>query len=163
VPRISVSRVSTPQECDQAMAVWRAANRTGRRPAGELRATRVHDRLRHAEVLLLARYGDEPAGMLMAEQFVHDPGAAVEPETGHIAMVTVHPSRWGSGIGTALLAAVQDGDAAGTGWTRLSAWVRDDNKRGLRLFTGAGFVDTGNRAHLQDGDVIQQFIWSSHA
>jgi ribosomal protein S18 acetylase RimI-like enzyme len=162
VPRISVSRAATPQECEQAMAVWRAGNRTGRRPAGEARAARVLDRLRNAEVLLLARYGDDAAGMLMAEQFVRDPGAIVEPDIGHIAMVTVHPSRWGSGIGSALLAALQDGSGVAS-WTRLSAWVRADNRRGLRLFAGAGFADTGNRAHLQDGDVIHQLTWSRPA
>ena len=160
MPRIVVSRVSTPEECDLAMAVWRAANRTGRRPAGELRASRVLDRLRGAELLLLARYGDEPAGMLMAEQFVYDEGtveAVPDPDTGHIAMVNVHPSRWGSGIGSALLTALKNEPSKP--WTRLSAWIRADNRRAQRLFLASGFADTGNRAHLQDGDVIGQLVW----
>ena len=138
------------------MAVWRAGNRTWRRPAGPLRAGRVHDRLRNAQVLLLARYGDDPAGMLMAEQFLNESSVdgVPDPQTGHVAMVFVHPSRWGSGIGTALLNELKTRE-----WSRLSAWIRDDNKRAMQLFTTVGFVDTGNRAHLQDGDVIQQLIW----
>jgi len=166
VPRIVVSRVTTPEECDLAMAVWRAANRTGRRPAGDLRAARVQERLRDAELLLLARYGDEPAGMLMAEQFVLDDverrvEGVPDPGTGHIAMVNVHPARWGSGIGSALLTALKNEPSKP--WTRLSVWVRTDNRRAQRLFLASGFADTGNRAHLQDGDVIQQLLWSSPA
>ncbi len=152
MPRIAVTVADSAQEVELAMAVWRASNRTGRRPAGELRATRVLERLRAAELLLVARYGDDPAGMLMAEQFVD---GVPDPETGHIAMVMVHPARWGSGIGSALLAELQRQQ-----WSRLSVWLRDDNRRAHRLFDAAGFTDTGNRAHLQDGDVIQQFTWS---
>ena len=155
------------------MELWRAANSARRRPAGAVRASRVRERIDGADLLLLARYGDRPGGMLLAEQFLD---GVPDPSAAHIAMVFVHPALWGCGIGTALLRALQAGSwtqsseldhdgepAPGRDWTQLSAWFRDDNRRAQRLFAGAGFADTGHRAHLQDGDVIQQWRWTAGA
>lgn len=152
MPRISVLPAADAAERDAAADIWAAANLARDRPSGALRASRVRTRIEDAELLLLARYGDRPAGMLLAEQFVD---AVPEPDTAHVAMVFVHPALWGSGIGTALLR-----DLQARGWSRLSAWFRDDNRRARRLFAGVGFADTGHRAHLQDGDVIQQWRWA---
>lgn len=152
MPRITVDVVSSPQERDVAMEIWRAANVTRRRPAGDLRASRVRAKLDAGELLLLAHYGPRPAGVLLAETFV-DPRP--DPRTGHIAMLFVDPAVWGCGVGTRLLRDLQQRQ-----WPRLSAWMGDDNRRAVRVFEGAGFIDTGNRAHLQDGDVICQYVWS---
>jgi ribosomal protein S18 acetylase RimI-like enzyme len=170
VPRIIVRPATTAEDRDRVAEIWSATNRARERPAGALRASRVRDKMDDAELLLLARYGDRPAGALVAERFVADgadspdspdsPDSAVggdgsDPATAHVAMVCVHPALWGSGIGTALLRDLQARE-----WDRLSAWFRDDNRRARRLFATAGFTDTGRRAHLQDGDVIQQWCWS---
>jgi GNAT superfamily N-acetyltransferase len=152
VPRILVSAASSETERDVAMDMWHAANGARRRPAGEVRARRVRDRLETAELVLVARYGERPGGMLVAEQFVD---GQPEPSTAHVAMVFVDPALWGSGIGSALVRDLQARD-----WTRLSAWFRDDNRRARRLFAGTGFADSGHRAHLQDGELIQQWRWS---
>lgn len=151
MPRIVVSEVSSAEELDLAMAIWRSANATRRRPAGPQRTERIRDKLESAEVLLLARYGDRPAGMALAETF-HD--EAPDPDTGHVSMVFVDPAVWGSGIGTKLLRELQSRD-----WKRLSVWTRTDNRRAERLYLGAGFVDTGNRSTLQDGEEIEQLLW----
>jgi ribosomal protein S18 acetylase RimI-like enzyme len=150
VPRITVA-IASPEDLDAVMAIWTAANATRRRPAGPQRTARVREKLEAGEVVLLAHYGERPAGMALAETFVDD--AAPDPSTGHISMVFVDPAVWGSGVGTKMLRDLQ------TRWTRLSVWTRTDNRRAQRLYLGAGFVDSGNRSLLQDGDEIMQLLW----
>lgn len=154
MPRIVVSEVSSPAELDLAMAIWRSANATRRRPGGPLRTARVQQKLAEAELLLLARYGDRPAGMALAETFREGADAA-DPATGHVSMVFVDPAVWGSGVGKRLLRNLQS-----RSWSRLSAWIRIENRRAERLLLGAGFVDSGNRSTLQDGDEIRQLVWT---
>jgi ribosomal protein S18 acetylase RimI-like enzyme len=156
VPRILVDIATTAEERELAMRVWRAANHARRRPAGELRASRVRDKIEHAELLLLAHYGARPAGMLLAEAYRERPqvDAAPEPGTGHVSMLYVDPAVWGSGVGTKLLR-----DLQGRSWDRLSAWVRADNRRGQRVLLAADFRDSGHRSQLQDGVEIVQFRW----
>ena len=156
MPRILVDVVTTAAERDLAMRVWRAANHARRRPAGEIRAGRVRARLESAQLLLLAHYGTRPAGMLLAEQFVA--GEQPSPDTGHVAMIYVDPAVWGCGVGTKLLRDLQD-----RSWSRLSLWTRTDNRRARRLCDSTGFVDTGNRSQLQDGEEIMQLIWTRPA
>lgn len=151
MPRILIDVVTTPEGRDLAMRVWRAANHARRRPAGELRASRVREKIDAAQLLLLAHYGTRPAGMLLAEQFVD---GAPSPRTGHVSMLYVDPAVWGSGVGTKLLRDLQARD-----WDRLSAWTRADNRRGQRVLLAAGFADTGSRSHLQDGEELLQFGW----
>jgi ribosomal protein S18 acetylase RimI-like enzyme len=152
VPRITVATAS-PADLDVVMAIWTAANATRRRPAGPVRAARVRHKLGTGELVLLAHYGERPAGMALAETFV-DSGTP-DPSTGHISMVFVDPAVWGSGVGNRLLRDLQ------TRWPRLSVWTRLDNRRARRLYVGAGFTDSGNRSTLQDGDEIMQLVWSS--
>lgn len=153
MPRIVVSEVSSPEELDLAMSIWRSANATRRRPAGALRVARVRKKLESAELLLLARYGDRPAGMALAETFRE--GDEPDPHGGHVSMVFVDPAVWGSGVGKRLLRELQS-----RSWSRLSAWTRSDNRRAERLLLAAGFVDSGNRSTLQDGEEIRQLLWS---
>lgn len=158
MPRIVVSEVSSPADLDLAMTIWRSANATRRRPAGPVRTARVRLKLQDAELLLLARYGDRPAGMALAETFQDETTGLPDPRTGHVAMVFVDPAVWGSGVGNRLLSEFQQ-----RSWTRLSAWNRTDNRRAERLLRGAGFVDSGNRSRLQDGDEIRQLLWTRQA
>lgn len=155
MPRITVDLARSEDDVRAALEVWSAANAARRKPPGAVRTERVAAKLAEAEVLLLARYGDRPAGMALAETYVDgDP----DPACGHVSMVFVDPARWGSGIGTRLVRALQS-RPAGREWDRLSVWTRLDNKRGRRLYSGTGFVDTGDRATLQDGDVIVRLSW----
>lgn len=154
MPRITVHVVDTAsaEELDTVMAVWTAADATRRRPAGPQRTARVRARLAGGELVLLARYGDRPAGMALAETFLDD--GVPDPDTGHVAMVFVDPAVWGSGVGGRLVRELQ------TRWPRLSVWVRSDNRRARRLYLGTGFRDTGHRSTLQDGEEIMQLLWS---
>jgi ribosomal protein S18 acetylase RimI-like enzyme len=150
VPRITVAAASA-EDIDAVMAIWTAADATHRRPAGALRTARVREKLETGELVLLAHYGDRPAGMALAETYV-DRGSP-DPATGHISMVFVDPAVWGSGVGTRLLRDLQ------TRWPRLSVWTRADNRRARRLYLSAGFVDSGSRSTLQDGDEIVHLVW----
>ena len=157
MPRTLIDVVDAQEGRDLAMRVWRAANHARRRPAGELRASRVRERIEGAELLLLAHYGTRPAGVLVAETFVdeHRADRRPDPTTGHLAMLYVDPALWGCGIGTRLLRDLQT-----RSWEHLSAWTRVDNRRGQRVLLAAGFADTANRSQLQDGEEIMQFRWS---
>ena len=96
--------------------------------------------------------------MVVAEPYLGAHG--IDATCGHIAMVFVHPAHWGSGIGGSLLRALQE-PAEGRDWTRLSVWTRADNQRALRLYASSGFVDTGERASLHEGDQINRLEWRS--
>ncbi|UDY22509.1 GNAT family N-acetyltransferase [Nocardioides sp. Kera G14] len=151
MPRISVTEVSSPDELDLVMEIWAAANQTRRRPAGPLRTERVREKVAEGQLVLLAHYGDRPAGMALAETF-HD-GEYADPDTGHISMISVDPAIWGSGVGGRLIRHLQQR------WSRLSVWVRPDNRRAERLYLACGFVDVDNVSHLQDGEEIRQLVW----
>ena len=60
--------------------------------------------------------------------------------------------------GGALVRALQ-APPQGQVWTRLSVWTRSDNRRALRLYDSCGFVDTGERASLHEGDQITRLEW----
>ena len=152
MPRILIDVVTTTEGRDLAMRIWRAANHARRRPAGELRASRVREKIDAAELLLVAHYGARPAGMLLAEQFMD---GTPSPGTGHVSMLYVDPAVWGSGVGTKLLRDLQERD-----WDHLSAWTRADNRRGQRVLLAADFIDTGSRSQLQDGEELLQFGWA---
>ena len=152
MPRIRVVTVGTAEQRAVAMRVWAVADAVRRRPAGEVRTARVRHKVETAELLLLAHYGERPAGMLIAETYLED--GVPDPSTGHVAMVFVDPAVWGSRVGGALVHAAQ-----GHTWDRLSAWTRADNRRAQRLFAGTGFRPSGHRSQLQDGDEIVRYVW----
>lgn len=152
MPRIQVSPAATPEDVDLALRIWSAGDATRRRPAGPERTARMRERLASAELLLLAHYGDRPAGMALAETFRDDTGP--DPATGHVVTVVVDPAVWGSGIGTRLVRELQER------WPRLSVWTRTDAARARRLFLACGFTDTGHRSLLQDGEEIGQLLWT---
>jgi GNAT superfamily N-acetyltransferase len=155
VPRISVQRAISADDLELAVSIWEAANRSRRRPAGPVRAGRIRTKIFSGDLVLLARYGDRPAGMLLAEEFVD---VAPDPSCRHIAMVFVDPAVWGSGVGGRLLRELQ-----GMQWPRLSVWTRADNRRARRLYGSVGFADPGDRAFLQDGAPILHLIWQRPA
>lgn len=153
MPRILVAPAVSEEDRELALQVWRAANAARWHPAGEARAERVAQKLAEGELLLLAHYGDRPAGMLLAETYVEE-GVPIEG-LGHMSMVFVDPAVWGSHVGTEMVRTVQQRD-----WWGLSVWTRVDNRRALRLYERTGFTDTGNRSTLRDGDQIMQLAWA---
>lgn len=156
MPRTVITPITDASQRAAAAHVWAAAKHAGGRTPTPDRRDRVAEKLRFSDVALLATYGAKPAGMIVAEPYLED--GVVDPTCGHISMVFVDPARWGSGIGGALIRALQ-GPPDGQVWTRLSVWTRNDNVRALRLYDTCGFVDTGERASLHEGDQITRLEW----
>ncbi|WP_457205462.1 N-acetyltransferase family protein [Nocardioides sp. P5_C9_2] len=156
MPRTVIHSVTAPEQVTAAVAVWASAREAvGGTPSPERRA-RVEATVRDSRVALLATYGDRPAGMLVAEPYAEN--AVEDPTCGHVAMVFVDPAYWGSGIGGTLVRALQ-APPEGTEWTRLSVWTRATNRRSLRLYGTCGFVDSGDRAILHEGEEIIRLEW----
>lgn len=156
MPRTVITPITDASQRAAAAEIWAAARRAGGRTPAPGRRERIAEQLVSSDVALLATYGARPAGMVVAEPYLHE--GVVDPTCGHVSMVFVDPSRWGSGIGGALVRALQ-APPAGQAWTRLSVWTRADNVRALRLYDSCGFVDTGERAALHEGDQISRWEW----
>lgn len=156
MPRTVITPITDAAQRTAAAEIWAAARHAGGRTPSPSRRVRIEEQLVSSDVALLATYGDKPAGMVVAEPYLED--GAVDPTCGHISMVFVDPGYWGSGIGGALIRALQ-APPDGQLWTRLSVWTRSDNKRAMRLYDSCGFVDTGDRASLHEGDQISRLEW----
>lgn len=156
MPRTVITPIKDAAQREAAAAIWAAARRAGGRTPAPGRREVIAEQLVSSDVALIATYGDKPAGMVVAEPYLED--GAIDPACGHISMVFVDPGYWGSGIGGALIRALQ-APPAGQGWTRLSVWTRNDNTRALRLYDSCGFVDSGDRASLHEGDQITRLEW----
>lgn len=157
MPRIDVRPATTPADLEQAAEIWYAATRARDRVPSAAREARVREKVRQGPVVLLATYGDRPAGMAVAEP-LRD-GDRLDPACGHVSMVFVHPALWGLRVGTALMRALQS-PPDGTDWDRLSVWTRVDNRRSRRLYASVGFVDTGERSLLHSGASILRLAWA---
>ena len=64
---------------------------------------------------------------------------SVDPGTGYVDQLVVHPNHWGEGVARALVEA-----AAGRSPMRLSLDVNDDNSRAVRFYEKAGFTTIGH-------------------
>jgi GNAT superfamily N-acetyltransferase len=156
MPRTLITTITDDDARRLAVDVWASArSASGARPS-PARAQRVADKVAAGvaggDVALLAHYGDRAAGMLVAEPFLGDDAC------GHLSMVFVTPALWGCGVAGALVRSLQRGDH-GPGWTRLSVWTRETNRRARGLYAARGFTDTGERATLHEGEVIGRWEW----
>lgn len=156
MPRTVITSIVDDEQRAAAARIWAAARSAGGRAPSPGRRERVAEKLISSDVALLATYGLKHAGMIVAEPYLAD--GRIDPTCGHIVMVFVDPAYWGSGIGGSLIRALQ-APPEGRAWTRLSVWTRNDNRRALRLYDSCGFVDTGERTSLHEGDQISRLEW----
>lgn len=160
MPRTVITPITDAAARQLALDVWEAARSATGRPPSPQRAqrvaTKVEARIEARDVALLAHYGDRVAGMLVAEPFRDD--GVLAPASGHLSMLFVDPALWGCGVGGALVRSLQRREH-GPGWTRLSVWTREENRRARRLYTARGFADTGERAALHEGEIIHRLEW----
>lgn len=76
---------------------------------------------------------------------------------GEIANIAVAPSRWGAGIGRALLdAALEEGRRRGAATVYLE--VRDSNDRARRLYRSREFEEVGRRRRYYDKPVEDAIV-----
>jgi GNAT superfamily N-acetyltransferase len=72
-------------------------------------------------------------------------GPAQDAEgAGELCAITVDPDRWGTGVGSALLAAAQ-AELARLGYAEAVLWVLPDNARGRRFYELAGWTTDGTQ------------------
>jgi ribosomal protein S18 acetylase RimI-like enzyme len=72
-------------------------------------------------------------------------GPAQDPEgAGELCAITVDPDHWGTGVGSALLAAAQ-AELARLGYAEAVLWVLPDNARGRRFYEVAGWATDGTQ------------------
>lgn len=147
--------IALPHEREHLVHIWRTSNAARGLPPSPERVDRIREKLRAPDALaLLARVAGQPVGMALAAPERSDGGrGAVVPGAGHVDMVFVLPSRWGKGVGTALMGEMCR-RARSRGWTQLSVWTRETNVAGQRLYVAAGFQPTWRTGRLADDDVI---------
>jgi ribosomal protein S18 acetylase RimI-like enzyme len=91
-----------------------------------------------------------PDPVLVAEQAGRVVGFAVvgraqDPEgVGELYAISVDPDHWGTGVGSALLAAAQ-AELVRLGYTEAVLWVLPDNARGRRFYEVAGWATDGTQ------------------
>jgi len=84
----------------------------------------------------------EPAGLVVGFAVV---GPAQDPEgAGELCAITVDPDHWGTGVGSALLAAAQ-AELARLGYAEAVLWVLPDNARGRRFYEVEGWITDGTQ------------------
>ncbi|MEP6696624.1 MAG: GNAT family N-acetyltransferase [Pseudonocardiales bacterium] len=100
--------------------------------------------------LLVATEGDAVAGFAVIGPWRGADGAPSGDGAGEIRAIYVAPSRWGRGVGRALMdRAVTRLDALGFAEQRL--WVLADNDRARRFYESVGWQFDGNRQDYEIG------------
>jgi ribosomal protein S18 acetylase RimI-like enzyme len=87
--------------------------------------------------------------VLVAEEAGRVVGFAVEPAqdpegAGELYAITIGPDHWGTGVGSALLAAVR-AELAQLGYTEAVLWVLPDNAHARRFYELAGWATDGTQ------------------
>lgn len=136
---ISTRLATSADDRTAALDVWKAARAAqGRRPNNEVVA-RVEAKA--ASGLLLLAEDDELVGFALGEPGVDD------AELLHLAMVIVHPSRQGSGLGTVLVEAIADA-AWERGFRRAEVWCTSPGFYEACGFERSGRVRDDGNVHL---------------
>ncbi len=153
------SGVATPGDRSAALDVWRSANTARGLPPTLARIERVREKLDDPSAcLVVARDDGVVVGMALVEPYRDQGGTGpVSEGAGHISMVFVVPSLWGTGIGTELLERVHH-ESRRRGWSTVSVWTRASNHRAHRLYKGHQYQRTPDIKQLAGGDEIIRFV-----
>jgi GNAT superfamily N-acetyltransferase len=153
---VVVSGLAGGADLPAALEVWRLANVARGKVPGERRVAEVAAKLadRNAVVVVAVDAG-VTVGMAVGVPALAQDGVGA-PVAGlcHVAMVFVHPDRWGEGIGGCLLGEL-DVQVVARGYRRVQLWTGVANVRARRLYARHGFVVTG-RTVLHEGEPILQ-------
>ncbi len=148
-------------DVEGALDVWRACKDAQRRPPSETRVRRVREKLGAVDAMVvIGRVGADTRAMALAEPGRGADGAGpVLPELGHLSMVFVHPTSWGTGAGTGMLLRLH-AEGAGLGWRHLALWTGTANLRARRLYESVGYLATGRVRAGSDGRTHVQYRYT---
>ena len=140
-------RVSTPADADRLAEVslhsWQAAYR-GLLPQPYLDGLKLEDRrrtwYRNLASTSLASFLSEEQGRVQG--YVNLWPDRSDSEAMEITAIYVHPDYWRAGIGSLLMDRAL-AYLAGSGSSRASLWVLEDNSRARAFYERAGFVPSG--------------------
>ncbi len=82
----------------------------------------------------------------------------IDPATGWLDQIAVHPDQWGAGIAEALIGAAQRLSP-----TRVGLDVNADNPRAVAFYRRLGFVETGRGANPRSGLPTLMLEWRPRA
>jgi GNAT superfamily N-acetyltransferase len=150
-----IIRPAEPDDAREITAVWVRAWQVayaGVVPAEFLMAMDVEShvpyrRKRIAELappsaMLVACEDEGVVGFANVSGYRTDPGETVGPDVGEVCGIYVHPSRWSTGTGYALMEAAV-AQLRKTGFTDVRLWVLDENPRARRFYERFGYVADG--------------------
>jgi putative acetyltransferase len=79
----------------------------------------------------------------------------IDPASGYLDQIAVHPDQWGTGVAEALLEAARDVSPA-----RIMLDVNADNPRAVGFYARQGFVEIGRGANPRSGLPTLKLEWS---
>jgi ribosomal protein S18 acetylase RimI-like enzyme len=139
-------RSGDPSDAAAAVGVWQlaiTARRGGSLAPGQ-HQERVRGNLMNPDAFFaIAEAESGIVGMALGMQGLADDGAGPPIcSLCHVAMVFVHPDRWGQGVGRELtLHLLRDG--RDRGFAHFQLWTQANNRRAQRLYEGIGFGRSG--------------------
>ncbi len=142
-----------------AVAVWQRAHeaRTGT-PVTAAVVGIVRDRMSLPDAWFLVAEDGALVGMASGFAGRADDGTGpVVPGLCHLGAVFVEPSRWGEGIGHALVTAAVD-RAAALDYRWVQLWTHESNERAQRLYRSHGFAPSGRTKADDRGELIGHWI-----
>ena len=74
---------------------------------------------------------------------------------GELYAIYLHPRRWDSGIGRALLERAEE-SMRSSGFTRAILWVMEGNERGERFYRAAGWEHDGRKLDTFQGAEVAE-------
>ncbi|MEV4140168.1 GNAT family N-acetyltransferase [Dactylosporangium sp. NPDC049742] len=159
------TRVGGPLDAPVVARLWAAADAARRAAAGaghQTEATAEARTLRMlagtGSLLVVAEAEGEPAAMTVVVQALARDGAGDPiPGLAHVTMVAVDPSRWGLGLGAAVVTRAQ-AEARGLGYTQAQLWTQQSNARADRLYRRLGWTLSGRTTTDEHGEPIRHYI-----
>lgn len=104
---------------------------------------------------LVSEEGVELVGMCLVEPEREFGFGDLIPGVAKVTSISVTPSRWGEGHGSALLASALD-KMRGQGLQRARIWAALSNDRAIRLYESMGFERTG-RLEMDEGEKVVEY------
>lgn len=165
------TRIAEPRDIAAVARLWTAAN-LGRHaelglPLGPIAGVEVAEAQRRVQLRLadsgnfavLVEDDRELVAMGLVLQALARDGAGPDPVPGlaHVAMIAVHPDRWGQGLGAVAVEQVQL-TARERGYRRAQLWTHATNRRAQRLYERLGWTASGRTKIDDHGERILHYV-----